>query len=276
MKSSVLAALLLALTTPLLSSEIPETNCREFFQNEEGLSLIEITELDLMQGIWVKKDDQNQTEMTFKFQKSGSVDIISKSLKSAAIFSHAHWSVEEHDGKAVLVWEEHNEKDKLLGIDQTCDGIILTDFGTEKSYELTFVPAEKSSKIDFMRKSMFGNWSNASYPFDISEEETDCGTFQLIEGAFLEYYFKNDGTYTKKWGSSKLEFTEKGKWEISADGKYLVFRAQSEDKSHESERTYLAKIKMLDMDKVVLAQALQSPGFDDLFCTKHKDFLFVR
>ena len=69
MKSSVLAALLLALTTPLLSSEIPETNCREFIQNEAGLSLTEITELDLMQGIWVKKDYHNHSEMTFKFSK---------------------------------------------------------------------------------------------------------------------------------------------------------------------------------------------------------------
>lgn len=276
MKSSVQAVLLLALTTPLLSSEIPETNCREFIKIEEGLSLSEIAELDLMQGIWVKKDENLQTEMTFKFQKSGSVDIISKSLKSAAVFTHAHWRVEEQNGKAVLVWEEHNEKDKLLGIDQTCDGIILTDFVADKSYELTFMPEEKASKINFIRQSLFGGWSNASYPFDISKEESDCGTFQPIKGAFLEYDFKNDGTYTKKWGSSKLEFTETGRWEISADGNYLMFRAESKDKSHESEKTYLAKIKMLDMDKVVLAQALESPGFEDLFCTKHKDFLFVR
>jgi len=277
MKSPVLLALLLALTTPMLSSEIPVGNCREIENLEdETLSISELARIDLLQGIWVKKDNHLHSEMIFHFIETGSVDIIFNTKDGQSTYSHAHWEIEEHDDQAFLIWKEHNEKDRLLKIKQTCDGLILTNVMNDKAYNLTYFPKEKNSKLDYLRNSLYGNWINGNYPFDIAKDESDCGSFVPIEGAFFTFQFNKDGTYSKKWGSKVVEFSESGTWEISADGKYVLFQAESEDGKHESTKTYLAKIKMIDMDMLVFEQTLESPGFEDVFCTKRKDFLFVK
>jgi hypothetical protein len=277
MKSPIILSLILAITTPLLSSEIPEINCREYVSDSSiENSVAEAAELDLLQGIWVKNEVDSPSKITFHFNKSGRVDIISTTPDQEARYSHAHWTVEEQNGEAILVWEEHNETDRLLIINQVCEGIILSDYADGKEYLLNYIPKLGNKKIDFMRASLLGRWENATYPFDIAKNENDYGTFAPIEGAYLDYKFNKDGSYIKKWGSTKVEFTETGKWDISKDGKFLVMRASSKNDIHEAEITYLAKIKMVDMDKIVLEQSLQSPNIGNLYTTQNKDFLFVK
>lgn len=277
MKSPVLIALLFALTTPMLSSEIPENSCREFnFLEDESLSASELARIDLLNGIWVKKDLNSYSETTFHFNETGSVDIIFDSNQSLGTYTHAHWEIEEHDQQAFLIWKEHNEKERLLKIDQTCDGLILTNILNAKSYSLIYLPKAKREKLISIHKGLTGSWTNGSYPFDIAKNDTDCGSIEPIEGAFLKFSFNKDGSYSKEWGSSTTQFNEIGIWEISADGEYVLLKAQSEDNTHESIKTYLAKIKMVDMDMIVLEQSLVSPDTENTFCTKNKDFLFVK
>ncbi|MCR9290309.1 MAG: hypothetical protein NXI23_23295 [Bacteroidetes bacterium] len=277
MKSPLFLVLLLALTTPLLSSEIPFNNCRDFTtKSSSNLSIIKLAEIDLLHGIWVKKNDKDLSQMTIQFNKSGLVDVIITAPKQEATYSHAHWRIEEQEGSAFLVWGEHDEKDRLLKINQVCEGIILTDFNDGSEYLLNYLPRLDSKRFDFVQKSLLGNWVNATYPYDLIKNEEDCGTLNPIEGAFLEYNFQKDGTYTKKWGSAKVEFTEVGSWNVSSDGNFLMMKAQDANNVHESEVTYLAQIKMLDMDKVVLAQSLHSPNLGSLYCTKNKDFFLVK
>ncbi len=274
-KSPALLALLLALTTPLLSAEIPEIKCRKMIIDFEGImSPAEVASKDLLQGIWINKNEAANTEERLQFNDSGTIDIIINQSGKTADYKQAYWHTETIEGKALLVWKETGACERFLKIDLTCEGITLTDLVSDTDVHLTYLPKENGSRIDFLKNSLYGGWTNVTYPFDIAENKGDCGTTQIMKGAFLSYNFKVDGSYSKRWGNSKTTFVENGHWEISKDGNHILLHVGKE--LSENGRKDIARIKMIDMDKLVLEQSLNSPDLEDSFCTKKKDFVFVK
>lgn len=275
MKSPALLALLLALSSPLLSSEIPEINCRKMVINFEGnLRPSEIAHKDLLQGIWVLKNTDRQQETRYHFNENGTVDIISSQADALAEYKQAQWHTEDLEEQALLVWKEYGECERFLKIDPTCEGITLTDLGNEKQAFLSFIPKVSNATIKFFKNNLIGAWTNVTYPFDLAEHESDCGSTEIMKDAFLSYQFKRDGTYLKEWGNRKKAFKESGTWKLSKDGGHILL--QINQKKGKYIKNEVAKIKLIDMDKLVLEQSLHSPDKENLFCTKKKDFVFVK
>ena len=107
------------------------------------------------------------------------------------------------------------------------------------------------------------------YPFEIataSKSENNFG--QEIEGAFLYYEFREDGTYIKAFGSNNEKVEETGKWNLSDNGS-ILFLHPSNDCQAQSQQV---NIKHLQLDELVLEQSLNTRNTN--FCTGLKDFYF--
>lgn len=148
--------------------------------------------------------------------------------------------------------------------------LFFNVFGTP---DLNTEPEARLNKIQHM---LTGVWSNASYPYDIITDLSECGAFEAIEGAYLQYEFRKDGTYTRKYGSKHMDLIENGRYELSRNGEYLIFFANTDDVSPSAQQSGVAKIAHLATGELVLEQALETDDFADFFCTKYKSIMFVQ
>ncbi|MBK7869812.1 MAG: hypothetical protein IPJ74_03540 [Saprospiraceae bacterium] len=119
-----------------------------------------------------------------------------------------------------------------------------------------------AAKIDNMRIALIGRWEN---PYFISENPS-------IKNGSLRYQFRENGTYSKVLGGSETRIEEEGTWEISADGKHLLMRSQSLCNGQQVAVTNVAAIKHLQLDELVLEQALCVDGVN--VSAEPKDFFF--
>ncbi|RMG85116.1 MAG: hypothetical protein D6714_06570 [Bacteroidetes bacterium] len=252
-----------------------DAKCREL-PKAENASPAEMVRLDLLQGIWSQTDAEGNTLKTFQFQTDGRAELILSLKNNPARYLHADWHIETRHHEAWLVWKPHHQSEQLLRVIQTCEGIELVPASGEKPMRLRYYPKSLPDSQSKRIRQLTGEWTNANYPFQIAESPGDCGTLEIMKGAFLTLELRPDGHYLKQWGNQHVELTEQGRWRLSDDGLFILFDAQPPSGDHTRERYYIAKIKLLDMDKVVLEQALESPGFEGLFCTQNKDFLFVK
>lgn len=106
-----------------------------------------------------------------------------------------------------------------------------------------------------------GQWENMVYPFEV---QTSNGL--PLEGAFLRYEFRANGSYVKTLGSKTTRANDSGQWSVSNDGQYLLLYDDC------SKEPLKAKIKYIQLDELVLEQALVSG--EPQFCTGKKDFFF--
>ncbi len=110
-----------------------------------------------------------------------------------------------------------------------------------------------------MHAALAGKWENTLYPFDESAPK-------MVEGAFLTYNFRVDGTYVKTLGGTGKLIEEHGRWEVSPDGTQILLFHTAEVAPQ------TIHIKYVQADELVLEQALncKEPGF----CTRQKTFYF--
>ncbi|MDX1939574.1 MAG: hypothetical protein SFU99_03435 [Saprospiraceae bacterium] len=113
-----------------------------------------------------------------------------------------------------------------------------------------------------IRTALIGRWENPNF---VSENPA-------IKNGSLRYQFRENGTYSKVLGGSETRIEEEGAWEISADGKHLLMRSQSLCNGQQVAVTNVAAIKHLQMDELVLEQALCVDGVN--ISTEPKDFFF--
>ncbi|GJM32125.1 MAG: hypothetical protein DHS20C18_11260 [Saprospiraceae bacterium] len=109
-----------------------------------------------------------------------------------------------------------------------------------------------------------GQWENMVYPFEVQND----GNKMPLEGAFLRYEFRADGSYVKTLGCKSSRINSSGSWSVSNDGNHLLLYEDC-DKA-----PLKAKIKYIELDELVLEQALVSG--EPQFCTGKKDFFFAK
>lgn len=134
-------------------------------------------------------------------------------------------------------------------------------------------PEAALNRIQYM---LTGYWSNASYPYDIITDLDECGAFEAIDGAYLHYEFRADGTYTRYYGSKHIQLREDGRYELSRSGEYLIFINPARDADSDASCTNVAKIAHLATGELVLELALETVDFADFFCTKYKTIMFLQ
>lgn len=115
-----------------------------------------------------------------------------------------------------------------------------------------------------IKATMIGKWESTVYPFNLKNGKKNS----RLEGAFLQYTFRPDGTYAISYGDVETRFEEKGTWNISANGKEIELKARNSKKS----QTII--IKYLEFDELVLQHAYVnrikpfSPGDKSVFFHK--------
>ncbi len=99
-----------------------------------------------------------------------------------------------------------------------------------------------------------GRWQMTLQAVDLPETtRAENAGPETTEMAVLEYQFLSDGTlkHSVEQGSTRLE--ETGRWELSADGQYLLMHFQGK-------ATEKALIRYIEADEMVLEHALRIPG----------------
>ena len=243
-------------------SNIQET-CHLENLSSEDLDLEKRIIFDLTSGVWSTDDLCDSRKTSIQFNSGGKMHFIFEKENTKPNFEQYFWQLEKTNGMYFLSWIcENLEQKSSFKIEQTCEGILLTDPVTDLEVCLKKMPSIAQKEMDFAKTSLIGNWENASYPFKERKKK--------FKNAFFHYSFAEDGTYQIQFGDDKKEFRELGIWEISKDGKFVIFHKNN------SSSVYLAKIKHLDLDEMVLEQELKIQASKNAFPQRWETLTFVK
>lgn len=259
MKTSAFIAILLAATTALSAMPIsPSENarCRELSERRIDIPLGQVVEHDLLNGDWTFTG--KAALKTFQFGDNGQVSVFSKDKKGYWSYEPMKWHVEVTNNIASLVL--NGQKMQLL---QTCEGIILTDFSTGKTMELAYAPATAAARARLVQDKLVGEWTNVTSFGD----EAKC---DRAKGAFLSYEFRSNGTYICNYGNQQDVADEKGSWEISRDGQFLLLRSNS------GAGIEVVRINTVDDHGLVLDQVMRTSEIGEFFCSDAKSLAFIK
>ncbi len=142
---------------------------------------------------------------------------------------------------------------------QTCQGIDLTNVATGHQQSYRYVPAS-GRLMQQQQRSLTGNWEHVLPQVTLSSPCAGGDNQSItIENASLRFEFRPDGTFTRVLSSrlSDLRFEEEGTWEISKDGQRLFLHCRD---ANGNPVTQCTRIVYLQMDELVLEQPLAVAG----------------
>ena len=259
--------------TPV-TMEMSGADCRESgIYDNLNLSYALKVENDLQDGVWTTSQNK-ETANVYRFQDDGILEIIQADASGEPRYESYMWRIEEYNNQAFLVLTTSDFKHELLY--QTlpnCQGMVLVDPVSIDQVNLIYNPDTASADQRQINKRLAGVWENASYPYDLTNNFDDCGTFEPIDGAYLQYQFKSDGTFTKRFGSHLMQLEESGIYEIVGEGQYILFHTATSDGNYTH---HVARIKYIDYGELVLEQTLESEDFAQFFCSSLKSISFVQ
>ncbi|MCB0663445.1 MAG: hypothetical protein KDC24_11940 [Saprospiraceae bacterium] len=261
----------------------PEERCREILKVPTiSPDVVSNVKADLISGKWMVEQEllgssQFQSSNTnLYFYNYGMADLVSTDPQTGIQLITYLWRVEKFGEEPFLVLtSKEGRSEKLFKVEQTCKGINLTNAVSGEKTTMVFQKIKEEKELNGIKFNLTGSWDCMTYPFDITTNTETCGTFEKMEGAYLKYEMKEDGTYTKNLGTDQMDVEEKGFWEVSEDGQYIIFHAAKRGNAEEIFATYVAQVSHLNYGEMVLKQALHGTGeFDTLFCTDIKTFFF--
>ena len=281
MKTLIPTVAMLLLTAWAYGAIGPEgesSDCRtDLIAFPSNLSTLERVEFDLMNGVWTETFLASNARKVMQFNEYGIVDVLNFDENGIGSYSNYMWRMEEFNGHPFLVLNNGQMEEELLfRIESTCQGLILSDPVSQEEIQLDYTPRKPEAKVNYSKAMLIGSWSSVTYPFDVTNDYDACGAFEQIEGAYLNYEFTPDGAYVKRYGSKNIHFEERGTFELSKDGQYILFHASGSDQTEDVIGTSLAKVRHLSMGELVLEQALKSSDFADFFCTELKTVAFMQ
>lgn len=256
----------------------PEADCRDAYTNSPELNQKSSVSNDLIESIWlINRNDEKQTSNRIIFHDFGAADQIILDENGTYTYHRSQWTLEEYNNALFLVIShlDGESRTNMYRVFQTCNGIDLTDIGSLERLSFIHQGKKKDYQIDLMSQQMTGEWLSSSYAFDIATSMEDCGTFQPMKDAFLQYSFKGDGTFARSLGNRGVTMRETGFWDITEDGRFLLMHIL-DDQGSQIERTDVAEITYTEDGRFTLQQALVNKQKNDMFCTGLKEFGFHR
>jgi hypothetical protein len=254
--------------------------CRESLNYYDDLpNFMDAVNLDLLAGVWAVDGtytfNRNTQSTMFQFQESGLLDVFTTDLEDKVSYTSKHWYVTQFGDNAFLIVEETpGSNDHLFEINQTCEGMTLVDRAGGETIYLTYMP--KSEDLEMIKSSLLGVWESSEYPFEIAESIDDCGTYEEMEGAFIQYQFNYDGTFQRTYGSDALLIIEAGVWSLSEDGGHITLFFTKGSNAEEVEGTAVLSIEDIHGDDLEILQSIESSDFQSFFCTPVKKTEFKR
>ena len=268
----MLAGLLIAVCIPW--SAMADSGCRTLYTSSNpNISLTQKISLDLIHGLWANETKVNGNKTLsrtlMQFDAKGSMSWFQINASGEQHFSNYAWLVVLLEEEPILVLKNiETKQESYYFLKHTCLGIELKNEHLNELINLKHHPRSDTKKVNSIRQQLVGNWKNSFYPFEIVTAGTDNTYQKPVEGAFFQYEFKADGTFTRSFGGTKKNIREAGKWEISKDGSFVFFHTFSKG----IKQTSIAKIKHLQLDELVLEQSLCSKKA--AFKTGLKQFYF--
>ncbi len=277
MKSYLLAACITLVSfaamanAPHSEGNNPKTNV-----TESKKSVREQLEIQLAGNAWKKADwnltEQNLATTTFFFNDYGRVEMIGTNDNGTMTYKMKKWRVEETKGAIFLVMSEIKSGGnvEMFKMEATRAGsLMLTPNGSRQQTFLNPITTMTEEESDLLKADLMGSWAHIGYPFQVSGDLAPCGATAELEGAFLNYTFSSNGTFTQQFGSAtQTSHLCKGSWDISSDGRFLLL--------HTEKGTHIAKIKQFTTTRLALEQILVTPEYETLFCTTNKIFTFSK
>ena len=256
MKTSALIAILMAGVTVLSAANIfpsEKTRCRELAKAPTAMAVDARVSQDLMSGIWTSAD-----ESTFEFSENGMLAIFSKNKKATV----SNWVMKINDGRPVLIISKNKTDVKSFIVEQTCEGVNLTDLTNHDVLFLDFVPLPMPGYSKGVKKYLPGEWTNVTF----FESENKCTNG---EGGYLNYHFGKNGKYSCEYGSAVNNEIESGKWMVSKDEQFLIL-------TNNDNGVKVVKVAQVDGHGLILEQAMETDEIGDFFCSKQTTFTFIK
>jgi hypothetical protein len=277
MKNAMILFTLMMSMSTLVAAHLPDAACREFVAQGQYASEKARMAADLTGGIWQLQTQRlGGAEGQMIFHDFGMADEIITHADGKMSYDRLHWTVEEYNGAVFLVVTQTSEKNRtnLYRMTPTCEGMDLTDAASLERIRLVH-RGGKVKAVAHMAQYLSGAWVVTDYPFDIAREMEDCGTFEPIRGAFLQYAFRANGTFVREWGNAGITYREQGFWDVTADGDHLLFHVAAAD-GQTIIRTDVALIEDMGNGDFRIRQALETGNNADQYCTRVKSFGFRR
>ena len=256
----------------------PELDCREAYTNSPDLSQKVRVANDLVESIWlVNRNDHKETVSRIIFHDFGAADQIMSNTDGSTVYFRSQWTLEEYNNALFLVIShlDGENRTNMYRVFQTCNGIDLTDIGSLERLSFVHQGKKETQKIALMSQELTGEWISSTYAFDLAKTMDDCGTFQPMKDAFLQFSFRGDGTFARSMGNRGVALRENGFWDITEDGQYLLMHVL-DPQGNQIERTDVAAISYQTDGTFTLRQELKNREKNDMFCTEVKEFGFHR
>ena len=128
MKTSAFIAILMAGVTVLSATNdiTSETfRCRELAKVTTEISADVLVSYDLTTGVW-----KTPAEDSYEFEKDGALTIFTEDKKQDVEVKVSTWEVEMVDDQVVLTVNKNKSSFFSYWVEQTCEGILLTDVRT--------------------------------------------------------------------------------------------------------------------------------------------------
>lgn len=113
-----------------------------------------------------------------------------------------------------------------------------------------------------------GRWQMTLPALELSEStRAENAGPEMAEIAVLEYHFLPDGVLKRRMEQGNTRIEETGRWELSADGQYLLMHFQGKVAEK-------ALIRYIEADEMVLEYALRIPGSQ--LCFESRQLFFSK
>ncbi|MCO6485754.1 MAG: hypothetical protein J5I41_08275 [Saprospiraceae bacterium] len=255
----------------------PEVACRQYIVPGDYATEKARLAADLTAGVWQMQTGRlGDARGSIFFHEFGMADQIITATDGKMDYKRLHWTIEMYNGAPFLVIS-HIQLDgqvNLYRMTPNCEGMDLTDAASLERIRLIYA-GPRTAEVEKMAHYLTGSWTTDAYPFDITDQLDQPGTFEPINGAFLQLAFKGNGTFVREWGNVGVTYREEGYWDITADGEYLllhIFKSGTD----EVVRSEVARINQMGDGICQVRQALEFGASDDNYRTKVKDFTFRR
>ncbi len=215
---------------------------------------------DLSHGLWVN-EEAGEEKSVYQFHSYGLVDIISSDANGKLRVDSKMWKIEQLNGGLALVMYDTHFNEEIIYVESTCEGIHANSTDSVDGIELVLKPSISAKELDRLEASLTGEWNSVTFPSDLAAA-MGCITDVKAGTVSMHLEFNNNGTYTKicETGASRME--ERGFYEITPDGQYIIFYASGQaGNPAETYQASVVRIQYLNIGEMVLEQPISAFGF---------------
>ena len=270
MKFSALLAFFLAMATSMVGhTDFNITKCRDYLSEvDENLTAVKLVEMDLVNGKWTAVGNDLST-LTYLFGENGTLHQFNEDRSGNTSYGQLFWNVITMDKKLVLKLTAIDHDEKWMNIEQTCEGITLANLSGNEILTIGYQPFSVPKKMDAMENSLLGEWTNVTVLQTTSEPAKTAG-------AYVNINFDTNGSFVHEYGNRATTVIEKGQWEISRDGQFLLLHIHESNEPISSNGVKVIKINQMDDHGLVLEDVMKEGGVGHFFDTKNRVFTFIR